>query len=278
MSFTNKSNHIIPTVFSIAGSDPCGGAGIQADLKTMTALGVYAAAAITCITVQNSLGVSRVEPLPADLVREQIQAVLDDHFVTHIKIGMVGTKILAETIKETLTEFNGEVIYDPVMFATTGQKLTEAPDTSSAPAGLLDVTTVLTPNLPELAMLSGKKITSDLEAREAGRFLLTTLPRLRAIVIKGGHLHNSVDITDYFMVKTTQGVEVFSETHPRIPSNNTHGTGCTLASAFAACHCRTGDYIAAFRGSVHYIQQTLARGSGKKIIMNANGHGPMLHT
>jgi len=146
---------MIKTILTLAGSDPTGGAGIQADLKTMTAAGVYGAAVITCITVQNSRGVTRVEPLHPVLVGEQIEAVLADHQVTHIKIGMVGTGGIGRVIARKLRDFAGEMIFDPVLLSTTGQQLMAPQDLDSVRADLLPITTVLTPNLPELEKLTG---------------------------------------------------------------------------------------------------------------------------
>ena len=273
----NKSKDIIPTVLAIAGSDPAGGAGIQADLKTMTALGVYGAAAITCLTVQNSKGVTRVEPVAPDLVRAQVMAVLEDHYVSHVKIGMVATTALAHTIGHLLQEFVGEVIYDPVLASTTGQSLFQATASGMDAHDLLRVTTVLTPNLPELAALSGATISCHEEALVAARLLFLRLPRLRAVVVKGGHFTGAGEVVDHLVVASGQKFEVYQESHGRIDSNNTHGTGCTLASAFAAFHSLTGDYVSAFRESVRYLVSILTRSAPRVVIKNPQGHGPMLH-
>ena len=147
------------TVLTIGGSDPTGGAGIQADIKTLTMLGVYGAAAITCVTVQNSHGVTAIQPLDPELVAAQIRAVLDDHHVHHVKIGMVGSTPIARAIGESLAGFEGEVIYDPVLSATTGQPLMEESGLDSLRRELLRRTTILTPNLPELARFRGRRAT-----------------------------------------------------------------------------------------------------------------------
>lgn len=264
------------TVLIIAGSDPTGGAGMQADLKTLTAIGVYGAAAVTCITVQNSRGVTRVEPLSPALVREQIESVLEDHQVTHIKIGMVGTREIAGAVARLLTDFPGPVIYDPVMVATTGQDLA-APSALDGIRFLLGITTVLTPNLSELAVLTDSEINGDREAQKAAKSLLHRFDRLRAVLVKGGHGGRSQEITDYLVLRTPKDIKVIPATHARLESLNTHGTGCTLASAYAAFHCLTGDDESAFQHSVDFLQTIMIRSTAVRTIKYAGGRGPLLH-
>jgi len=269
---------MVPTVFIIAGSDPTGGAGIQADLKTLNSIGVYGAAAITCITVQNSRGVMRIEPLSTSLVKQQIEAVLEDHHVTHIKIGMVGTCAIAQTIEFLLTGFSGEVIYDPVMVATTGQNLMEPSAVEGCCQGLIDKVTVLTPNLPELGILTSKKINSDAEAIAAAKILLSRYDRLRAVLVKGGHGGDGLEMTDHLVMSMPDdAVQTLSSPHPRLESRNTHGTGCTMASAFTAFHCRLGDDVQSFHCSVDFVQQALMRSISARVIKNSSGRGPLLH-
>ncbi|HDO29512.1 MAG TPA: bifunctional hydroxymethylpyrimidine kinase/phosphomethylpyrimidine kinase, partial [Desulfobacteraceae bacterium] len=260
----------------VAGSDPTGGAGMQADLKTLTAIGVYGAAAVTCITVQNSRGVTRVEPLSPALVREQIESVLADHQVTHIKIGMVGTGEIARAVARLLTDFPGQVIYDPVMVATTGQNLA-APSALDGIRSLLDITTVLTPNWPELAVLTASEINGVLEAQGAAKSLLQRFDRLRAVLVKGGHGGRGPEITDYLVLRTSEDIKIIPATHARLDSRNTHGTGCTLASAYAAFHCLTNDDESAFQDSVAFLQTVLVRSAAARTIKHAGGRGPLLH-
>lgn len=269
---------MIPTVLSIAGSDPTGGAGIQADLKTMTDIGVYGAAVITCITVQNSAGVSRVEPLPPDLVGEQIQAVLTDNNVTHIKIGMVGTMEIARCIGTILHDFAGEVIYDPVMASTTGQSLLQPSRREDVCEHLVRHVTVLTPNLPELAILAENEIHDQQQRIAAAKKLLARFNRLCGVLITGGHDTATPEIVDTLLLRKKDTVVLFENRHPRIDSHNTHGTGCTLSSAFAAYHCLTGSYETAFAHSVAYLLNILQESAGKNIIHNTKGHGPLLHS
>jgi hydroxymethylpyrimidine/phosphomethylpyrimidine kinase len=268
-----KPKKMIKTVLSIAGSDPGGGAGIQADLKTMTAIGVYGAAAITCITVQNSLGVERVEPLEPDLVRDQIEAVMADHRVTHIKIGMVGTAAVAEAIRDALVHFRGELVVDPVLSSTTGQRLTDR----DALAGLIGMATVLTPNIPELETAAAAVIGSEQDIITATGSLLDGHRHLRCILVKGGHAGQGGQITDYLFRKTSGRMEKETVTHPFIVTANTHGTGCTLAAAFTAWHSLTGNYNDAFRRSIAFLQKVLDKSRAAQIVRNPDGRGGLLH-
>ena len=265
---------MIPTVLVIAGSDPTGGAGIQADLKTLTGLGVYGAAAITCITVQNSQGVSRIEPLSAELVQQQVEAVLADHLVTHIKIGMVGSLEIAKTLGKTVQTFSGEIVYDPVMAASTGDDLMATGALTEIQQNLLPGITVLTPNIPELTILTGVKVTGKKEIQQAVNVLFTQYPNLKCIVAKGGHgrVHNGL-LTDYCFLRQ-ESEEI---THEKIHSTNTHGTGCTLSSAFCAYHVKTHSYSNSFMQTVNYIQRLLATSAHYTVVRSSTGQGPMLH-
>jgi len=268
---------MIKTVLSIAGSDPSGGAGVQADLKTLTVMGVYGAAVITCITVQNSRGVSRVEPLDPGLVREQIDAVMADHLVTHIKIGMVGTAPIARAIHDALADFRGELIFDPVVSSSTGQELTAREGLAGVRASLFGITTVLTPNIPELENVTATAIRSEQDILTAVRTLFDQYRHFRCILVKGGHAGHGARITDYLFHAPGRRMEMETATHPFIATGNTHGTGCTLASAFAACHALTGDYGVAFRRSVAFLQSVLEKSSSAQIVKNPEGGGGLLH-
>lgn len=268
---------MIKTILTIAGSDPTGGAGIQADLKTMTAIGVYGAAVVTCITVQNSRGVTRVEPLHPVLVGEQIEAVLADHQVTHIKIGMVGTAAIGRVIGRKLRDFVGEVILDPVLLATTGQQLMVPQDLDSVRADLFPITTVLTPNLPELEMLTGMTAHNADEISAAVSSLFQGSEHLRAVLVKGGHGDNGTMTTDYLYRATGGEVEREALTHSFLQTANSHGTGCTLASALAAFHALGGDYSSAFRQAVFFVQKLLRLSASARIVTNPKGKGGLLH-
>ncbi|MHB8809071.1 MAG: bifunctional hydroxymethylpyrimidine kinase/phosphomethylpyrimidine kinase [Desulfobulbaceae bacterium] len=269
---------MLKTVLTIAGSDPTGGAGIQADIKTMTAIGVYGAAAITCITVQNSFGVSRVEPLHPALVSEQIEAVLADHQVTHIKIGMIGTAAIARAISLKLQVFDGEVIFDPVLLSTTGQQLMAPEDLDRARADLLPKITVLTPNLPELEKLTGMTAHNQDEISAAVCSLFSGSKRLKGVLVKGGHAKNGTVVTDSMYYSLAGGkVESEALTHSFLKTVNSHGTGCTLASAFAAFHALGGDYSSAFRQAVFFVQKLLRQSVTARVVSNPKGKGGLLH-
>jgi len=268
---------MIKTVLAIAGSDPCGGAGIQADLKTMAVIGVYGAAVITCITVQNSRGVTRVVPLAPDLVRAQIEAVMADHAVSHVKVGMVGTAAVAGAVRDALAGFRGEVIVDPVMSSTTGQELADRDDLADICVSLLGMATVLTPNIPELEILTAGSLRVEEDVPAAARLLFDANPGLRCLLVKGGHGGHGGRITDYLLRSMDGELEQETVTHPFIVTGNAHGTGCTMASAFAAWHALTGDYTAAFRRSVAFLQDALEKSKSARIVKNPSGGGGLLH-
>ncbi len=268
-----KSKDMTATVLAVAGSDPTGGAGIQADIRTMTDIGVYGAAAVTCITVQNSRGVQQVVPLAPGLVAEQARAVLADHHVTHIKIGMIGTREIGAALGRVLAEFTGDVIFDPVLAATTGEQLTDRAGLAVIRGALLARTTILTPNLPELALLAGHEQDGPAgDPLAMARQLLARSPRLRAVLVKGGHGRDGI-LTDYLVRRQ----QTLAEQHPRIDTVNSHGTGCILSSAFAAYLCQGLDDAAAFAASVHYLQRLLAENAARRIVRSPGGRGPLFH-
>jgi hydroxymethylpyrimidine kinase/phosphomethylpyrimidine kinase len=264
---------LLPTVLTIAGSDPTGGAGIQADLKTMTALGVYGAAAVTCITVQNSLGVTESVSLDSGLVVRQVQAVLADHYVTHIKIGMIGDIEIARDLGLLLAEFYGEVVYDPVLASTTGQSLFSCASIAELKP-LISRATVLTPNCDELAQLSQQKINTTQDALSCAEGLLDEYKHLRAVIVKGGHLepHNT-EVNDYLVLKNKN---IIVSKRGRIKSANLHGTGCTYASAFAAFHCSGHDYPQAFALTAAYLDKIIRKSSALFLVKSGAG-GPLVH-
>jgi hydroxymethylpyrimidine/phosphomethylpyrimidine kinase len=273
----SRQNNTMNTVLTIAGSDPSGGAGIQADLKTIAVIGVYGAAAVTCITVQNSRGVSRIEPLAPDLVAEQIDAVLSDHRVCCIKIGMIGNAQIAGAVGGRLASFQGDIVVDPVLVSTTGQKLLEDKALAAYRTDLLCRATVLTPNLPELRVLAEMELAGESDLLAAGNSLLAGYPRLQAILIKGGHAPQQGTMTDYLVYREQGACRSMAITHPSVRSSNGHGTGCTLAAAFAAYRCLGSDYLEASRSSVDFVQRCLTAGSGRTIVTNPAGGGGLAH-
>ena len=274
-------------ILSIAGSDPSGGAGLQADLKTFTALGVYGAAAVTCITVQNSQGVRYFEPLPPRLVSDQIQAVLTDLPVSHVKIGMLGNQAVAAAVAGALAEFSGEIIYDPVMLSGSGHSLYQSPDDANEPSGLpgelLDRVTALTPNLPELAVLCGRQaaeletaVAADYRTSLAGAAaeLFTRYRRLRAVVITGAHHQPESAVIHDILCQREGKKKLLEFNHPRLPSRNLHGTGCTFASALAAGHLLWDSYERALPGAIAFLERVIDAGSQLDL---GRGNGPLGH-
>ena len=237
-----------PRILAIAGSDSSGGAGIQADIKTITMLGGYAMTAITAVTAQNTIGVDSVHPLSPELLREQFSACVSDIGVDAIKIGMIASASQAETLWDCLLSVAAEekvpIVFDPVMVATSGAVLADH-ETATAFRRLMDIATLVTPNMPELEALGG------LEA---------ILAHGCAVLVKGGHADGNT-LTDT-LHQTDR--EVITWSNPRIDTRHTHGTGCTLSSAIA-----TG------LGAGLSLENATARGIAfvRKAITNAPGYG-----
>ena len=223
-----KSSHS-GRVLVIAGSDSSGGAGIQADIKTITMLKGYAATAITAITAQNTMGVSAIHAIPTDIIVGQIKAVLSDIGADCIKLGMLFSTDIINAIADALDEFDykGLLVLDPVMIATSGDRLIDDRAIETLQARLLPRATVVTPNIPEAEVLTGMSIASEADMIAAGEKLIDM--GAKSALMKGGHLHSGNDVFD-ILVKAA-GHKTW--TASRIDSNNTHGTGCTLASAVA---------------------------------------------
>jgi len=266
------------SVLVIAGSDPGGGAGLQADIKTLTVLGVHAAAAVTCVTVQDSTGLRRVEPLPPDLVREQIMAVLRDQHVTHVKIGMLGNGPTVAAVAAALTGFAGEIILDPVLTATAGGNLLEPRAMDQLWRELLPMVTVLTPNLPELAALTGMNAgDEDFRTPPAVLSLMARLPRLRLVIVTGGHGTNPRLLIDRCWCHRESEVEHWQQEHPRHPGHNTHGTGCTFASAFTAWHLRSRDDRHSFLAAAGFMDRLVSLSQSDSPLRDPAGCGPLAH-
>ena len=273
----NLDEEIQKTVLSIAGSDPSGGAGIQADLKTFTVLGVYGGAVITCLTAQNTQGVFSVEPVKPSFVKKQIQYVLKDLNVSHIKIGMVGTVPIIASICEQLADFSGEIIYDPILISSSGDALMDENGYDAVRQLLLKICTVITPNLPELPVLSERACTDQSEIFSAAEFLLSKHQKLRSVIIKGGHSQADEKMVDDYLVTVDSEdnkINIIKESHPRLETRNTHGTGCTFSSAFTAYHLLTGDDTAAFLKAVSFMDELLTLSASSDI---GCGTGPLVH-
>jgi hydroxymethylpyrimidine/phosphomethylpyrimidine kinase len=274
MPITEKTEKI---ALSLAGSDPSGGAGIQADLKTFTANGVYGGAVICCLTAQNTQGVFATQPVEPAMVRKQIEHVLSDLNVTHIKIGMLGSVGVAESICEALAVFSGEIIYDPVLISSSGQKLIEADGYNAIRSLLLPICTVLTPNVPELSLLAEKQCSTKSGLHKATIKLFQNYKKLRSVIITGGHFEPEKDMVVDFMY-TSPGKDLPADceeiSHPRIASRNTHGTGCTFSAAFTAFHLLTGNDSEAFRKATMYVDSLIRKSVSAQIGL---GTGPLAH-
>jgi hydroxymethylpyrimidine/phosphomethylpyrimidine kinase len=270
--FMAKNKHCanIPTVLTIAGSDPSGGAGIQADIKTFTSLGVYGAAVITALTAQNTQAVTAAMPVPADFVRQQLDAVLSDIRVDVIKLGMIPNAQICEAMAPFLK--GRMVICDPVMVSTSGYRLIDEAAVNALTDLIIPISTYITPNLHELEILYGNKIG---DATLAGKKLMELFPNLGGIVLKGGHAGTDIDtVTDILIYKNGNAISQQTEIHPRIHSKNTHGTGCTFASAFAAFFAKKSIPPQAFSKAISYVNRLIALSKDTAI---GHGHGPLLH-
>ncbi len=260
-------------VLSIAGSDSGGGAGIQADLAAFGALGVWGTTAITAVTAQNTVGVRRVDALSPEAVRAQIDAVFDDLPVRAVKIGMLGTRAVVEAVAEALVRHRPEhVVLDPVMVAGSGDRLLEEDAVAALAGALLPLATVLTPNLPEAALLLGRELADDDEVlRAAAEELVGRGPQ--SVLLKGGH--RSGEAADWFAAQGASQRLVA----PRVPGPFTHGTGCTLSAAIAALLARGRSPLEACREAKHYltgaIEQGLRLGAGQGNLHRFHGfYGP----
>jgi hydroxymethylpyrimidine/phosphomethylpyrimidine kinase len=259
----------IPIALTIAGSDSSGGAGIQADLKTFAALGVYGASVITALTAQNTTGVSGIHLVPADFVTAQIDAVFGDLDVKAVKIGMVAQLAAIDAIVAGLTRWSPKhVVLDPVMVATSGDRLLADDAVDALRTKLIPRAALITPNLPEAAALLDEPIASSEAAIETqGRRLLAM--GCPAVLIKGGHGKGS-ESTDYLV--SGNGVIVLAA--PRIASKNTHGTGCSLSSAIAAGLAKGEELEIAVRNAKAWISAAIAAGDRLGV---GHGHGPIHH-
>jgi hydroxymethylpyrimidine/phosphomethylpyrimidine kinase len=259
----------LPIAVTIAGSDSSGGAGIQADLKTFSALGVYGASVITALTAQNTKGVVAIHAVPADFVMAQIDAVFSDLAVAAIKIGMLANAAVIGAVAEGLARWRpAAVVLDPVMVATSGDPLLALDAIAAMRHALFPQALLVTPNLPEAAaLLDAAPATSEAEMQAQGENLLALGPR--AVLIKGGHGEGgeSVDLL-------VEAGRVTRFAAPRIKTQNTHGTGCTLSAAIAAGLAKGRDLVTAVGEAKDYVTAAIAATDRLQV---GSGHGPLHH-
>ncbi len=263
--FIFKKEELMKTALTIAGSDSCGGAGIQADIKTMTMNGVYAMSAITALTAQNTTGVSGIMEVTPDFLMEQIDDIFTDIRPDAVKIGMVSSSGLIRAIAERLTYYKAQnIVVDPVMVATSGAKLISDDAVATLVECLLPIASVVTPNIPEAEVLSGMQITSEADMETAAEKISETYHC--AVLLKGGHSLN--DANDLLV---HDGEKEWFRGR-RIDNPNTHGTGCTLSSAIASNLAKGFDMKTSVSRAKAYISGALAA-----MLDLGAGSGPMQH-
>ena len=269
---TNTQHHSskhFARVLTIAGSDSGGGAGIQADLKTFAALGCYGMTAITALTAQNTLGVQGIHGVPADFLKAQIQSVMDDIGVDAVKIGMLHAPEIVDVVAWAIDHYQlKNVVLDPVMVATSGDRLIASETVQVLVRELFPRATLITPNLDEAVLLLGREISEASALETAGRDLLAM--GAQAVLLKGGHLPGE-DVVDLLVQPNSPSERLSSR---RIQSRNVHGTGCTLSSAIAAYLALGLGLSEAVHCARQFIVQAIAHGAD---ITTGHGHGPLNH-
>lgn len=254
-------------VLVIAGSDSGGGAGIQADIKTLTALGAYAATAVTALTAQDTLSVHEIMPVPPAFIARQISVVLDDIGVDAIKLGMLGESDAIEVVAACLSGHSAvPLVLDPVMVAKGGTTLAGTAAVAAMKRRLIPMAALITPNVPEAEVLAGRRIPDLATLRDVAASLLTL--GAAAVLLKGGHLLGEMVVD---VLATPEAVEAFEA--PRINTRHTHGTGCTLASAIAAGLAQGMELRDAVRRARAYVQAAIEAAPGF-----GAGHGPLDHS
>ncbi len=260
----------IPVVLTIAGSDSGGGAGIQADIKAMSATGSFACSVITAITSQNTLGVSAIFPIPLDHVESQLDAVFTDLNILAVKIGMLADSNIIKVVANKIKQYQPKhLVIDPVMVATSGDLLLEHAAIYTLKKELIPLADIITPNLPEGAALTGKSVPkSEAEMNE----MIADLRALgaKAVLLKGGHLQTNENSNDLLI--TQDSSDLISA--KRVPTQNTHGTGCTLSSAIASYLGQGNDLHKSVHLAKQYISQAIAHADELDV---GKGHGPVHH-
>lgn len=261
----------IKKALSVAGSDSCGGAGLQADIKTISSLGLYAAGCITAVTAQNTLGVRGIEAVSPAMLSAQIEAVLEDLHIDAIKIGMIYTSENVTAIRRSLKKcgYRGPIVLDPVLVATSGDSLSGETLVKAMQTELFPVATLLTPNIPETEAISGMKISSLDDMRTAAAKIIRDFG-VHNVLVKGGH-GNGHEMTDLLL--SADGSERLYSA-PKIDTRNTHGTGCTLSSAIAAFLALGLELPEAVQQAKTYVHNAIA---AAKDLNTGHGHGSLNH-
>ena len=258
-----------PIVLSIAGSDPSGGAGIQADLKTFSALGAYGACVLTALTAQNTTGVYGVHEVPAPFVADQLRVVADDLRIDAVKIGMLADASIVRAVADFLTEREPPVVVlDPVMVATSGDPLLRA-DAVRAVIDLVPRASMITPNVPEAAVLLGTELADSVDAM-ADQAMELMRRGAQRVLLKGGHLNTPGEVVDVLAGRS--GIDLLRSV--RIPTENTHGTGCSLSSAIAALRPQRSSWCAAVMEARAWLSEAIAAADELQV---GHGHGPVHH-
>ena len=266
-----NSRKTYPVVLSIAGSDSSGGAGIQADVKTFASLGVYGATAITAITAQNTEGVYSQLAITPQMVYDQILAVVDDLHPTVVKVGMLANADIALAVAEALAKYSLPLILDPVIVSSTGHRLLSLDALDALKQRLLPMSMLVTPNLPEIEVLTGRSISSYHDKEQAALTLFGY--GARAVLLKGGH-EDGDQKSDILFINSQSGIESLTFTSETITTRNTHGTGCTLSSAIAAFIARGCDMVEAIREAKNYVAEAIRSSADVEI---GGGIGPVNH-
>ncbi|MDQ1581195.1 MAG: hydroxymethylpyrimidine/phosphomethylpyrimidine kinase [Microbacteriaceae bacterium] len=259
---------MIRNVLSIAGTDPSGGAGVQADLKTFSALGVYGMTVATALVAQNTRGVAAIHHVPADFITRQLETLFEDVRVDAVKIGMLGTADAVRAVAAALTTYRPPyVVLDPVMVASSGDRLLDANAVSTLCEELLPVVDLVTPNLAEAAVLLGEEEAATEEEAFAQLERLQTL--IPGLLITGGHLRGDESV-DLLAIEGS----VTRLRSPRVQTRNTHGTGCTLSAAIAALRPQRGDWASAVSDAKDYVTDALRAADSLEV---GGGRGPLHH-
>ncbi|MCG9655445.1 bifunctional hydroxymethylpyrimidine kinase/phosphomethylpyrimidine kinase [Vibrio vulnificus] len=270
MLLTSTTQSLIPCVVTIAGSDSGGGAGIQADIKAISATGSYASSVITAITAQNTMGVNAVFPIPTEFVAAQLDAVFSDLNIQAVKIGMLADRHIIRLVAEKIRQYSpAKVVLDPVMISTSGQALLQPDAIAALKEHLIPLADIVTPNIPEYVALTGMPIPNTEHEMISSVESLKAL-NCPAILLKGGHLYNESHSSDLLI--TPQFCEFIRS--KRHSTRNTHGTGCTLSSAIASYLAQGHRLHKAVFLAKQYISQAIAHADELSV---GQGHGPVNH-